>query len=184
MRHGSVAECYHGVCYGRSDVELSEEGRRQSIALAEELAAMPLTHLFHSGLRRATTLAEMVAGRTSIVPSVAPALAEINFGDWELRTWQSVFEEVGDALADLIHAPESFRPPAGETVFELRDRVLDWHRRLPREGCIVAIAHGGPIAALRGALARLPASQWPGLVPATGQWVELDETNALRGLES
>ncbi|HVA46559.1 MAG TPA: histidine phosphatase family protein [Pirellulales bacterium] len=184
VRHGNVAECYQGVCYGRSDIELSHDGQQQSIALTEELAALPITHLYHSGLKRAAVLAEMIALRTSLVASLAPALAEINFGEWELRPWQSVFEEVGDAMAQILHAPESFRPPAGETVFELRDRVLDWHRRLPREGCMVAIAHGGPIAALRGALAGIPVSQWPGLVPATGQWIELDETTALQGLES
>lgn len=174
-RHGDVAECYRGVCYGRSDIELSDEGHRQSAALADELATLPLTHLFHSGLRRAIVVAEMIAQRAAVVATAAPDLAEINFGTWELRSWQEVFEEVGDGLAQIVHAPDTFRPPSGETVFELRDRVLRWHRGLPDEGCIVAVAHGGPIAALRGALAGLPATDWPALVPATGTWIELEE---------
>lgn len=177
-RHGEVADCYRGVCYGRSDIELSDEGRRQSASLADELASLPITHLFHSGLKRAAVLAELIARRANIVASVAPELAEINFGAWELWTWQAVFDEVGDALAQIIQAPDRFRPPAGETVFELRDRVIDWYRRLPDDGCIVAIAHGGPIAALRGTLAGVPAQEWPALVPAPGTWIEINKAAA------
>jgi broad specificity phosphatase PhoE len=86
-----------------------------------------------------------------------------------------VFDEVGDRLAQIVHAPDTFRPPNGETVHELRDRVISWYGRLPAVGCIVAVAHGGPIAALRGTLSGLPAAEWPALVPAPCTWVELDQ---------
>ena len=183
-RHGTVADCYRGICYGRSDIELSDEGHRQSAALADELSTLPITHLFHSGLKRARVLAEMIAARANILASLAPELAEINFGSWELRAWQDVFDEVGDGLAQIVHAPDTFRPPGGETVHELRDRVIAWYRSLPAEGCIVAVAHGGPIAALRGVLSGLPAAEWPALVPALGTWVELNETNSLPSLST
>ena len=176
VRHGSVAERYRGVCYGQSDVELSDEGRRQTLALAEELSTLPITHLVHSGLTRARLLAELIAERAAVTPVVAPALAEINFGQWELRTWDEIYSEVGEKVAGLIHSPASFRAPLGETTFELRDRVLAWHRELPSEGLIVAVGHGGAFGVLRGALAGVPVTQWPSLIPQHGQWVELDET--------
>ena len=172
VRHGRVAGCYDGVCYGRSDVELSDEGWRQSHALAEELAELPITHLYHSGLQRAKALAELIAMRSGVTPLVTAALAEIHFGQWELRTWQAIFEEVGDAMSEIIASPATFRPPSGETAHELRDRVLAWYRELPSQGLIIAVAHGGPIAALRGTLAGLPASQWPGLIPQHGEWID------------
>lgn len=175
VRHGSVAECYQGVCYGRSDIELSDEGRRQMLAAADALSALPITHLVHSGLSRARLLAELIAERTGITPEVAPALAEIHFGQWELRSWEDIFLEVGDMMAELLHSPATYRPPDGETAFELRDRVLAWYRKLPRDGLVVAVAHGGPIAALRGALMEVPVTDWPKLIPQYGQWVELDE---------
>jgi broad specificity phosphatase PhoE len=175
VRHGSVAACYQGVCYGSSDIELSEEGRRQTVALADELSGLPITHLVHSGLSRAKLLAELIGGRTGIAPRVAPALAEIHFGQWELRSWEEIFTEVGDMMAELLHSPATFRPPQGETAFEVRDRVLAWYRELPRDGLVVAVAHGGPIAALRGTLMEIPVTEWPKLIPHYGQWVELDE---------
>jgi broad specificity phosphatase PhoE len=176
VRHGRVADRYQGVCYGRSDVELSDEGRRQSDALAEELAALPITHLVHSGLARSKWLAELIAARSAVAACVAPALVEFNFGQWELRPWQDIFAEIGEAMNDLTRSPATFRPPSGETVHEMRDRVLTWYRELPATGVIVAVAHGGVIAALRGALAGAPATEWPALIPSYGQWIELDET--------
>lgn len=176
VRHGSVAERYRGVCYGQSDVELSDEGRRQTLALAEELSVLPITHLVHSGLTRARVLAELISARAAVAPTVAPALAEIHFGEWELRPWDDIFSEVGETVTGLIHSPATFRAPLGETTFELRDRVLAWYCELPSEGLIVAVAHGGTFGVLRGALAGLPVVQWPSLIPQHGQWVELDET--------
>lgn len=175
VRHGSIASRYQGVCYGQSDVELSDEGRRESRVVAEQLASLPITRLFHSGLSRTRWLAELISAFAGVPAISAPALAEINFGQWELRTWKDIFAASGDAMADMIHSPAIFRPPSGETVFELRDRMLGWRQELPSDGLIVAVAHGGSIAALRGALAGLPASHWPKLIVPHGQWVELDE---------
>ncbi len=170
-----MADCYQGVCYGRSDVELSDEGRRQSHALAEELAALPITHLVHSGLARTKWLAELIAAKAAIAACVAPGLVEFNFGGWELRPWQDIFAEIGEAMNDLTRSPATFRPPSGETVHEMRDRVLAWYRELPEEGLIVAVAHGGTIAALRGALAGVPEIEWPALIPSYGERIELEE---------
>jgi broad specificity phosphatase PhoE len=179
VRHGRVADCYDGVCYGRSDIELGEEGRRQSLALAEELARLPITHLMHSGLERARWLAELIGARTALTACVAPALAEFNFGQWELRPWQAILQEVGEQMAELTRSPSTFRPPLGETVHEMRDRVLAWYRDLPEDGLIVAVAHGGTIAALRGSLAGCPPHEWPALIPGYGQWIEIDESSAV-----
>jgi broad specificity phosphatase PhoE len=169
-----VADRYQGVCYGRSDVELSDEGRLQSQALAEELAALPITHLLHSGMTRTRLLAELIAARTGVAAREAAALVEFNFGQWELRPWQDIFAEIGEAMNDLTRSPATFRPPSGETVHEMRDRVLGWYQELPDEGVIVAVAHGGTIAALRGVLAGAPATEWPALIPSYAQWIELD----------
>jgi broad specificity phosphatase PhoE len=175
VRHGSVAERYQGRCYGRSDVELGDEGRRQTHELAERLSAFPITHLFHSGLSRARELADRIAGLTGMTPLAAAELQELNFGEWELKTWDDIHTAAPDALDRILREPATFSPPGGETAFALGERVLAWYRRLPSRGLIVAIAHGGPIAALRGTLARLPATQWAGLIPPTGGVVELTD---------
>ncbi|HEX3658677.1 MAG TPA: histidine phosphatase family protein [Pirellulales bacterium] len=174
VRHTSVEEACRGRCYGSSDVELSEQGRNEACELAARLAEWPITHLFHSGLARSRECAELVAQRCGVVAVAAPELAEMHFGDWELCTWDAIHTAAPDALDRLLAEPATFAPPGGETVFAVRDRVLRWYRQLPATGLIVAIAHGGPIAALRGTLAGLPPADWPQLIPRHGEIVELE----------
>jgi broad specificity phosphatase PhoE len=173
VRHCAVDSRYSGVCYGQSDVELSPEGCSHSLRVAEELSALPVTHLFYSGLTRAEHTASLLAIRVGIGAVADPALQERNFGSWELRRWDAIFDEVGDAMNGLILNPANYAPPDGETTFALRDRVLDWYRRLPPRGLIVALTHGGPIAVLSGTLLGLTPVHWPKLIPAHGAVTEV-----------
>jgi broad specificity phosphatase PhoE len=173
VRHCQVGPEYRGLCYGRSDVELGSKGKEQSLRIAEQLAARPITHLFHSGLRRTSFPAELVASKVG-VPAVADAdLRERNFGKWELRNWDAIFAEVGREMDGLVLNPADYAPRDGETTFALRDRVLAWYRRLPPDGLMVAITHGGPIAALRGTLMGWPTDRWPELIPECGSITEM-----------
>ncbi len=129
VRHARVADCYRGICYGRSDVPLGPEGIEDSDGLAELMSGWPIRYLITSGAARARALAERIAARTGLTITIEPALLERDFGVWEMRSWDSIYQEVGDALSGLIHEPETFRPPDGETTFELRDRVMAWYER-------------------------------------------------------
>ncbi len=173
VRHGSVAACYRDVCYGRSDVELGDDGWRQSRELAAQLSPWPITHLYHSGLMRARALAELIAAAIGLTPIVDPRLQEFDFGEWELRTWQEIHAAAPDALTRFLHEPATFSAPGGETVHAMRDRVWSWYQELPADGLIVAVGHGGPIAVLRGTLAGCLNAEWPGLIPAHGSLCEL-----------
>ena len=173
VRHGEVSPACRGLCYGQSDVRLSPAGEEQSLRLVAELAALPITQLFHSGLGRTSFLADRVAARAGVPAVGDPDLRERDFGAWELRAWDDIYAEVGSAMDGLLLDPGGYAPPGGETTFALRDRVLRWYGRLPEEGVIVAITHGGPVAALAGALRGWPVERWPQLIPAWGSVVRL-----------
>jgi broad specificity phosphatase PhoE len=173
VRHARVADCYQGICYGRSDVPLGAEGLAESERLAEILSSCPIRYLITSPAVRARALAQRIADRTGLNVIAEPALLERDFGAWELRSWDAIYAEVGDALNGLIHEPESYRPPGGETTGELRDRAVSWYVRRPRGGLVVVVAHGGPIAAIRGTLASKEPVDWVDLIPQPGSWVEL-----------
>ncbi|HEY5312240.1 MAG TPA: histidine phosphatase family protein [Pirellulales bacterium] len=174
VRHTSVEDACRGRCYGSSDVALSEQGRQEARELAARVANWPITHLFHSGLTRSRDCAELIAGLCGVAAIAAPELAEMHFGDWELCTWDAIHAAAPDALDRLLAEPATFAPPGGETLLAMRDRVLHWYRKLPAAGFIVAVSHGGPIAALRGTLAGLPPAAWPQLIPPHGEPVELE----------
>jgi broad specificity phosphatase PhoE len=173
VRHARVADCYRGICYGRSDVALGPAGLEESHRLAEIVSRWPIRHLVTSGAARARAMAELIAARTGLEMTVEPALLERDFGAWEMRTWDSIYREVGDTLNGLIHEPETYRPPGGESTGELRGRALSWYARRPREGLVVVVAHGGPIAAIRGTLAGTKPVDWVDLIPRTGSWVRM-----------
>ncbi|MFQ3652118.1 MAG: histidine phosphatase family protein [Gemmataceae bacterium] len=169
VRHPAVFDTYRGVCYGSSEVPLSPESVSQLQSLARNIQRLgPITHLYHSGLIRCAVLAETLAALTGLPATTDARLRERHFGQWEGRTWDEIHAETGDAMLGMVTAPDTWRPPGGETTFELRDRVLAWYAQLPTHATIVAITHGGPIAALLGTLQQRPVAQWPQLIPPYG----------------
>lgn len=202
VRHTEIHERYAGLCYGRSDVELSAAGELRSAELSHWLATRLSTvdHVVHSGLRRTMQLAKSLADRLSLVAQPSSPLLERDFGTWELKSWDAIHAESGEAMLGMLTEPGEFRPGGGETTFELRDRVVQWFENLvggratarpqtrwsaPSQDsmalgsldsrpCIIAITHGGPIGVLRGTLESRPVAEWPTLVPPCGSWTILD----------
>ncbi|HUS97331.1 MAG TPA: histidine phosphatase family protein [Hyphomicrobiaceae bacterium] len=173
VRHTAIDAAYNGICYGRTDVALSPEGIEAIGPLAIELAHARPTALFHSDLTRTTALATRLAHECSQALTADERLRELDFGDWEQRSWDDIHTRDKVDIARLIHEPHTFAPPAGETVIDLRNRVLAWYRSLPPLGTVIAVTHGGPISVLRGTLSNAPVAEWPTLVPPYGSITEL-----------
>jgi broad specificity phosphatase PhoE len=177
VRHAAVAERYNGICYGRSDVPLGPIGEQQSDQLAGELAVFNDALVVHSGLQRARFLAERLAERLSCSALCCDALRERNFGAWELQSWDDIHAREGDQMLRMVSEPETYRPGGGETTAELQRRVVQWFDSLPASGLIIAVTHGGPIAALVGTQRRLPVADWAALIPRCGQYVTISQQN-------
>lgn len=174
IRHPQVHGRYRGVCYGRSDVELSVAGRRSSREIAQRLARLPVRHIVHSGLQRTAFLATALARITGLAAQQYPALAERNFGSWELESWDSIYQREGDSMLKMISEPATYRPGEGETTDEMAGRVWNWYRGWQGRGLTVAVTHGGPIAACLGRQRGIPVAEWTALIPACGACVWAD----------
>jgi broad specificity phosphatase PhoE len=173
LRHTEVAAHWRGRCYGLRDVGLSLQGRAAARHLAATLEGAGITRLQSSPLRRARFLGGLLARRLGLRLEVVPALAERDFGDWEGQPWDAIHAAHGDAMMGMIEAPGSFRPGGGETTMELAARIKAWFDALPPRESVLAVTHGGPVAALRGRLAGQPVRGWLALVPALGEAVRL-----------
>jgi broad specificity phosphatase PhoE len=171
IRHAEVSSCYRGRCYGCSDVELSERGEQRSHELSKLLSTQPIARVVHSGLQRTRYLAERLAEQVQQPAECCLALQERDYGRWELEHWDVLYQQFGDEMLRTVSDPQTYRPGGGETTFEMRDRVLEWFQSLQTDGLIVAVTHGGPIAALRGTLGELPVADWLPLIPACGEFV-------------
>jgi broad specificity phosphatase PhoE len=51
--------------------------------------------------------------------------------------------------------------------------VVGWFRSLNIAQPVIAVTHGGPIAALLGAQQQLPVAAWVRLIPACGTWTSI-----------
>ena len=117
---------------GQADPPLNSLGRRQAIALAERLSAVPLAAVYSSDLRRAHETAEIVAAPHGVPVIADPGLREIDVGSRSGLT----SDEIGDRDWD------------GETHEAHGARVLASIRRITREhprGRVLVVAHGGSL---------------------------------------
>lgn len=173
VRHTKVAARYDGVCYGASDVELAPEGELHAQQVAMSVSSHKPDVVVHSGLQRTRMLAEEIGRLAGVEVTSDARLREMNFGSWELRTWDDIFEDVGHAFGKLITEPDAYAAPGGETAHDVRARVMAWAQELPAGKTVVAVAHGGSIGALRGTIMGATADGWPQLVPGFGEVVRL-----------
>lgn len=163
------------MCDGSCNVLLGNDGPVHVREVVAALLALgPITQLFRSGLAWCVAVANAVAVLSDVPPVADARLQERSFGAWESRPWDDIHAETGDATLGMVTAPGTWRPPDGETTFELRDRALAWHADLPADGRVVAVTRGGHIAALVGTLLQLPVAEWPRMIPRCGAVVLLE----------
>lgn len=144
VRHGRVAKEWAGRVYGQLDVALSSEGEQQAVRAARSLDAVDLACVVSSGLARAEFGAACLRAHRGLERRDESALAEIDRGDWA-----GLFpEEIERRWPGGWHAwwlqPATQRPPGGESLADLRARVLPSIQGLADEfrgGEVAIVAH-------------------------------------------
>jgi len=135
LRHGATAWSESGQHTGRTDLPLTDEGRRQAERLAARLARETFALVLVSPLARARETARICA--YGQVAEVEPDLLEWDYGDYDGRT-----------AADIRRERPGWTPwtggfPGGETLEEVAvraDRVLARVQEV--EGDVALFAHG------------------------------------------
>lgn len=129
-RHGIHAEVGH-VLSGRSEIALADEGRAQAERLAVWLRRVPLSSIHTSPRARTQQTAAPAAARAGLVPVVAPALDEIDFGAFTGRDFASL-----DADADWQRwnaERDTARCPGGETMAQAVERAWRYIHAIPAD---------------------------------------------------
>ncbi len=147
IRHGETDHVARSVLQGQSDVPLNENGRAQALALRPRLEFLRERSptIVASDLQRALVTAELAWPWNNARPDAR--LRELNFGDFEGRTFDDNRVMFGDVFSTWLSAPGVNRPPGGETIAELQARVLDWLSTV-QPGTTIVFAHGGVLRAL------------------------------------
>jgi broad specificity phosphatase PhoE len=124
LRHGETEWNAEGRVCGRTDVLLSDVGREQACRLAERMKSIRVEALYSSPLRRALDTAHIVGeamGHTSVVDD---RLMELDYGDWEGKTFAEVERADPAAYYAWVADPGSLAPPGGESGEQLVERVV------------------------------------------------------------
>jgi broad specificity phosphatase PhoE len=143
VRHGETDWNIERRVQGHTDRPLTEAGRAQARALADELEGEPIDAVYSSDLERARETARVVAERRGLDVTAIPELREKHFGTWEGLTDDEV----------LVRFPEARRGHWGdaETTEQVSQRVLGALRRIagahPGRRVLV-VTHGGPVRAV------------------------------------
>jgi probable phosphomutase (TIGR03848 family) len=155
VRHG-LTSMTGPVLAGRTPgVHLDERGTAQAKALAERVAALPVSAVVTSPLERCTDtarhiLAGLKAAGRSPKRHVDKRLIECGYGEW---TGRPIGELAKDPLWKVVQTqPSAVRFPGGEALTEMAARavgaVRDWDARLGPDAIWVACSHGDVIKAI------------------------------------
>jgi probable phosphoglycerate mutase len=159
LRHGETEWSRSGRHTGRTDLPLTDAGRRAAQALAPVLARESFVLVLTSPLKRAQATCEL-AGLGDRAEADAD-LVEWNYGEYEGLTPAEIHERAPGWLLFTDGAPGGERP---EDVGRRVDRAIARARAAP--GNVAVFSHGH--------LLRVLAARWLGWPVAAGQHFLLD----------
>ncbi len=143
-----------GVCYGQADVAVAASFDDEVLALKNSVKS-DYNKVITSPLRRCKLLAERLAEGQAL--SIDPRLKELDFGEWELQTWDQIGEEKTKRWAENFI---DLAPDQGETLASMQTRVLEFWFELAQSnqdnGCLAIVTHAGVIRVLMAHILEIP----------------------------
>ncbi len=124
VRHGQVADGHTHRYHGNNDIGLSEQGVRQLEKLAGQLKTVPLAAVHASDLTRSVEGGEILCRGRNLTVQAIPEFREIHFGVWEGLTFGEITERYPEELQARFNDLTTYRIPGGESLMDVRDRVL------------------------------------------------------------
>lgn len=144
VRHTSL-QIASGICYGQTDIDVGASFWNEANQLKMKLVGAQYDAVYASPLQRCVKLAlALDLGE----PITDARLMELNFGDWETRTWDDIPRDLFDAWAQDY---ANLAPPKGETFGQLQQRATHFLEELKLQNAgkhVLLVTHGGLIRAL------------------------------------
>ncbi len=176
IRHGETDWNVEGRWQGQADVPLNAKGREQAAHIACTLAEVGLKAIYSSDLTRARETAQALAESTGVTLHYDPRLREIHQGEWQGMLVTEIQARYGEAFQRRLENPLAVAPPGGETVEQVRNRVVSAIEsilaRYPSER-VAIVSHGFALAVIQVHYLGLSIDQVWERVPKNDEWFEL-----------
>lgn len=146
VRHGATTLTAEDRFAGSSNVNLSDEGRRQVSSLAQRLENESLDAVYCSSLDRTIETASILATPHGLEPKVEHGLREIDYGHWEGLKRSEIEAQHADEYAAWQEDPFTIGPVDGESGVNVLNRALPVMRRIVEENRhknVLVVAHKG-----------------------------------------
>lgn len=158
LRHGlpDGEHCFRG----HADFVLTEVGFEQMSKATQDLTDIEV--VVTSPLKRCADFGRWFAKESEISVEVNNNWMEIDFGDWDGKDKQQVWDQNEQALSLFWADPWNHSPPNGETLEHYDQRIsLAWTQLLQRyKGkSILVVTHGGVIKQLMRQILQMPKSE-------------------------
>ncbi|MGW4161100.1 histidine phosphatase family protein [Streptomyces sp. NPDC004788] len=165
-RHGQTSWNLERRFQGSTDIELTDTGVAQARRAARLLAALKPDAIVSSDLKRAAATAAELSALTGHTVALDSGLRETYAGEWQGLTHDEITARYGEQYAAWKRG-EPVRRGGGELETEVADRaapvVLEHADKLPEDGTLVVVSHGGTIRTTIGRLLDLEARHWESL---------------------
>ena len=179
IRHGETEWNAAGRLCGRTDVPLSEAGRRQARLLAARLKPVPFEAMYTSPLRRALETASILGQAIGRESTVDNRLVELSYGSWEGRTYEESNLANPDIYASWQADPASAAPPEGESGEQLIQRIkpflADMVQRHPF-GNVMVVCHRTVCRLLACHIMGVPLAEYRKHIPMENAALNIFET--------
>lgn len=180
LRHGELVQT--GILCGQTDIALSDTGKQQLIDATNQLPK--ISHCYSSPLIRCREFAEEHCQQNELSLQVSTQLQEMNFGDWDGKSYQTLWQIQPDlggnisTLGTFWQNPWQCQPPNGEPMENFTKRVDDFWQNLlatlqqdkqveNRSLNALIFTHGGVIRHILAKILKLP-------IPGTVHMTSLD----------
>jgi len=159
VRHGETEWTLSGQHTGRTDIPLTERGRKQARLLEPLLSTADFALVLSSPLQRARETCELAGLGPRM--EIEPDLMEWDYGEYEGLTSKEIKRSAPNWMVFTDGCPGGETP---EQVGARVDRLI--HRIRPVAGRVALFAHGH--------LLRVFVARWIGFPPSAGQHFLLD----------
>jgi broad specificity phosphatase PhoE len=119
-----------GRIQGRSDPDLSPNGRTQSQALLEQLKDRPLSAIYTSTLKRSFLTAQPIANHFGLAIHQQPELNEIAFGILEGKQFLDFGEAVKNEWERFKENRFSYHMPEAENYTDVLNRIRPFAEKI------------------------------------------------------
>ena len=177
IRHGNTEATEQGKLYTDPQVALTESGREQAAKAGQWLIRETPEVLLSSTSKRVFASAEIIGQSIALAPIMVQDLNEWNVGEWDGRTYVDIKASNPDLYNAWSQDPIQNRPPGGESVADVVERVrgrLD--EILAQHGGkkIALVTHAGIIRSLIISALEMPVQNfWRVNIP-TGSLTRID----------